>query len=147
VPSLLRLFYPWQPTYAQTNQGINWLEICKSPMVDAVVVEPCETLTTSGGYGLTAQGERVVGCILGAGVLLYAYPTAFYTAQELAKKAGLCAGMTAPLTTNPNNNALGSSSSSDPLGNLLSGLTTGNSPSSGSSNDPIGNLLGNLLGR
>ena len=52
-----------------------------------MIVEPCDTLTTSGGYVLTPEGKRVVGCILGAGVLLLADPTgrALIEAQSLAR--------------------------------------------------------------
>jgi hypothetical protein len=110
--------------YAQTKQpGINWLQLCRNPVVDTVIVEPCETLTTSGGYELTSEGQRVVGCILSAGVLLVADPTgvAFAKAQTLASTVGLCAGMTAPLT-NPNNNPSSSSSTNNPLNNLIGGL-------------------------
>jgi hypothetical protein len=112
------------PAYAQTTQpGTNWGQLCRNPVVDRVIVEPCETLTTPDGYGLTPEGQRVMGCILGAGVLLLADPTghAFVEAQSLASTAGLCAGMTA-LLTNPNNNPSAGSSTNDPLRNLLGGL-------------------------
>ena len=36
-----------------TGEGrINWLEICRIPVVDALLSEPCETLTTPDGYTL-----------------------------------------------------------------------------------------------
>jgi len=47
------------------NGGINWLAICRIPVVDGLLGEPCETLTTADGYTLTAEGKRVVGCIVG----------------------------------------------------------------------------------
>lgn len=123
--AIILLFIPsLTPVYAQTTQpGTNWGEICNNPVVDRVIIEPCETLTTSGGRVLTQEGQRVVGCVLGAGVLLLADPSghALIEAQALASTAGLCAGMTAPLT-NPNNNPSGSSSTNDPLHNLLGGL-------------------------
>ena len=43
-----------------------------------MIVEPCESLTTDGGYTLTQEGKRVVACILGAGVLLLTDPTGLY---------------------------------------------------------------------
>ena len=58
-----------------SQQGINWGDICRNPVVDAIVSEPCSSLTTSSGYQLTAQGERVVACIAGGGVLMLADPT------------------------------------------------------------------------
>jgi len=56
----------FSPIYAQQQQqGVNWLEICKNPLVDAFITEPCETLTSPDGYTLTPLGERVLGCISG----------------------------------------------------------------------------------
>ena len=52
------------PVFAQ-QQGVNWLEICKNPLVDAFITEPCENLTSPDGYTLTPLGERVLGCISG----------------------------------------------------------------------------------
>lgn len=108
---------------APTQAGINWLQLCRNPLVDTVIVEPCETLTTPNGYGLTPVGERVVACVLGGGVLLAADQSrqALAAAQALANKAGFCGSGT---VTSPSGSAPGDSS-----------------------NDPLGNLLGNLLGR
>jgi hypothetical protein len=47
---------------------INWLEICENPLIDAIITEPCHTLTTPDGYFLTEEGDRVLGC-LGGGTL------------------------------------------------------------------------------
>lgn len=79
---------------AQTGSGINWLELCRNPIVDSVVSEPCESLTSPDGYSLTQVGQRVVACILGAGVLLAADNSgqALVVAQGLASRAGLCTG-------------------------------------------------------
>jgi len=58
----------FSPIYAQSQQqgkGVNWLEICRNPLVDALITEPCETLTTPDGYSLTPLGERVLKCITG----------------------------------------------------------------------------------
>jgi hypothetical protein len=63
--------------------------LCRIPVVDTLLGEPCETLTTPDGYTLTAEGKRVVGCIVGliggSAALLLADPTgkALATAQEL----------------------------------------------------------------
>src|SRR4051812_39322693 len=64
-------FYMFSPIYAQSQQqgkGVNWLEICRNPLVDALITEPCETLTSPDGYTLTPQGEHVLSCI-GGGTL------------------------------------------------------------------------------
>lgn len=55
---------------AQQNQEllINWLELCENPLVDALISEPCHTLTTPDGFTLTKEGEKVLGC-LGGGTL------------------------------------------------------------------------------
>ena len=82
--------------------------------MDAVVAEPCETLTTPDGYTLTQEGQRVMGCFLGAGLLLAADPTgkALATATTLAQSSHLCGGISAPP----------GSQKSDPLTNLMNNL-------------------------
>src|SRR4029078_11457056 len=52
------------PVFAQ-QQGVNWLEICKNPLVDAFITKPCENLPSPDGYTLTPLGERVLGCMSG----------------------------------------------------------------------------------
>ena len=37
--------------------------------MDAVITEPCSTLVTSDGYGLTGEGERVLYCVVGGAAL------------------------------------------------------------------------------
>lgn len=54
--------------------GINWLAICRIPIVDSVISEPCETLTSPDGYALTAEGERVLRC-LGGGAVVFLLPS------------------------------------------------------------------------
>jgi hypothetical protein len=105
------------PVYGQGSKPINWLQICRNPIVDTIVTEPCETLTSPDGYTLTREGERVVGCVLGAGVLLYLDQTGslLLFANNLAQKAGLCKSVTAPLEG-------GGSSSNNQLGEILGGL-------------------------
>ncbi len=53
---------------AATQQGINWYEICTNKLVDAMISEPCDGLTTNGGYELSSEGQHVLGCI-GGGTL------------------------------------------------------------------------------
>lgn len=38
--------------------GINWANICTNPLVEPLISEPCETLTSPDGYTLTP--ERVL---------------------------------------------------------------------------------------
>jgi len=51
-----------------SRSGIDWLTICRNPLVDKYIVEPCETLTSSDGYQLTEEGKRVLICLLGGGL-------------------------------------------------------------------------------
>ena len=39
------------------RSGINWLQVCRTPIVDMAIAEPCESLTTPGGYSLTPEGN------------------------------------------------------------------------------------------
>lgn len=97
--AILSLVLVSNPVLGQTtSRPFNWLQFCRSPMVDAVVIERCETLTTSNGYALTQEGQRVMGCFLGAGLLLAADPTgkALATATTLAQSSHLCGGISAP---------------------------------------------------
>jgi|SRR5919112_5912111 hypothetical protein len=54
----------------QQQQGINWLEECKNPVVDAMIKEPCEELTTPDGHTLTPLGEHVLACLRGVPLTL-----------------------------------------------------------------------------
>jgi len=103
---------------AQNSPRVNWYEICKNPIVDMAISEPCSTLTTHGGYTLTPEGERVLACLTGgAAAILAGQP------QLLALKNEVGCGT----------NSHGSSSSAF-------------SSSSDSENDPLGNLIGSLFG-
>lgn len=141
------------PAYAQLpNSRINWLEVCKSPMVDAVVSEPCETLTSPDGFTLTAKGQRVIGCFIGAAVLL-AYDrtgTTLAAAQSIGKSAGVCEGMGSPSGSNPLTGVLGgltksNPGNSNPLTGILNGLSNGN-PTNGNpgNNNPLTGILTGL---
>jgi hypothetical protein len=100
------------------KRGINWYEICKNPIIDRSIAEPCSTLTTNGGYTLTPEGERVLACIGGgAAAILAGIP------QLLALKNEVGCGT-------------GSQSSS----------SSAFSKESGSGSDPIGDLIDSLLG-
>ncbi|MCD6036196.1 MAG: hypothetical protein K0S67_80 [Nitrososphaeraceae archaeon] len=60
--------------------GINWRQICND--FDRSIIEPCDTLVTRDGYGLTAEGVRVLACFAG-GALVLLYP-------ELLRYSYLC---------------------------------------------------------
>ena len=62
-------------TMPPTNNAINWLEICNNPVVDAIVTEPCEDLTSSDGYELTQEGQKVLVCFAG-GTVAVLFPKA-----------------------------------------------------------------------
>lgn len=75
-----------------TSGGINWLQVCRNPIVDREIIDSCESLTTPDGYFLTQDGNRVIACILGANVLLAYDPTGVTLgeAQGIAKTTGIC---------------------------------------------------------
>jgi hypothetical protein len=56
------------PVQPQQNR-INWGAICRNPIVDSFISEPCETLTSPDGFTLNSRGQRVLVC-LGVGGLL-----------------------------------------------------------------------------
>jgi hypothetical protein len=115
VLAIISLLMASSQVYGQTtSRPFNWLQFCRSPAVDIVVSEPCETLTTPDGYTLTQEGQRVMGCFLGAGLLLAADPTGktLLSVTTLAQSAHLCGGISAPSGTQK----------SDPLTNLKKSL-------------------------
>jgi hypothetical protein len=48
--------------------GINWRQVCND--FDRSIIEPCDTLVTRDGYGLTAEGVRVLACFAGGALVL-----------------------------------------------------------------------------
>jgi hypothetical protein len=96
---------------------INWGEICRNPLVDTLITEPCDTLTTPDGYTLTPEGERVLRCLAGGAVLGVVKPEALTAARALGPAVG-CGGTTT-----------GTGGTQDNTGN----------------NDMLGNILGKLL--
>jgi len=97
------------PTSAFAQSGINWLEICNNPAVDAMVTEPCSTLATPNGV-LTSEGQRVLGCI-GGGALAVA--TGNFQLLALAPAVG-CGGSSSSIS--------GGSGNNDIVGNIIGGL-------------------------
>jgi hypothetical protein len=84
---------------------VNWGGLCRNPIVDAVVAEPCETLTTPDGYTLTPDGQRVAKCIAGGGLLLLVDPSgqALAGAQALGPAVGCGASTGTTSSANSNN--------------------------------------------
>lgn len=65
---VLTLSITLTPAFAQTRPVINWLQICSHPLIDGLVVEPCESLASPDGYQLTEEGKRVLICLLGGSI-------------------------------------------------------------------------------
>ncbi len=84
---------------------VNWGQLCRNPIVDAAVAEPCETLTTPDGYTSTPEGQRVAKCIAGGGLLLLADPSgqALAGAQALGPAVGCGASTGTTSSANSNN--------------------------------------------
>jgi hypothetical protein len=67
---------------------INWGAICRNPIVDSFISEPCETLTSPDGYTLTPQGGQVLRCIgVGAAATLLA-PEILASVKSLGPSVG-----------------------------------------------------------
>jgi copper-binding protein NosD len=45
------------------QEDINWLELCRTPIIDSLITEPCETLITPDGQSPTTEGLRVLACV------------------------------------------------------------------------------------
>ncbi len=105
---------------AQSGQSVNWFELCKNPVVDILISEPCHELTTNGGYTLTPKGERVLACLGGgAAAILAGYP------QLLAMKEKVGCGdssSSSSYNSYSNNLANNNNNDNDPIGDLISGL-------------------------
>jgi hypothetical protein len=71
-PEYISLTVPGQSSGIPKQGGINWGAVCRHQLIDPFIKEPCESLTTSDGYTLTSEGQRVIRCIA-AGVLLLLY--------------------------------------------------------------------------
>jgi len=56
------------PVQPQQNR-INWGAICRNPIVDSFISEPCETLTSPDGFTLNSRGQRVLVCLGEEGLL------------------------------------------------------------------------------
>ena len=79
----------------QQQRSINWGQLCRNPIVDLLITEPCHTLTTRDGYTLTSEGERVIRCLAAGGVLLLYDPSGntLGAAQVLGPAVGCGGGL------------------------------------------------------
>ena len=84
--------YPQPDSRSNSNSGIriNWGQVCRNPIFDLLITEPCYTLTTPDGYTLTAEGERVVRCLAAGTILLLYDPTG--TRLAAARQLGPAVG-------------------------------------------------------
>jgi hypothetical protein len=64
--------------------------MCRNPIVDLLISEPCYTLITPDGYALTAEGERVIRCLAAGTILLLYDPTG--TTLAVARQLGPAVG-------------------------------------------------------
>ncbi len=74
-------------TSPSSTSRINWGEVCRNPLIDSLITEPCETLTTPDGYTLTSEGNRVFLVCIGGGVLatILGYPEVTASVAKAAR--------------------------------------------------------------
>jgi hypothetical protein len=118
----------YMPMTSFAQARVNWLEICQNPLVDALIMDPCYTMTTPDGYTLTPAGQKALGCIGGG---------------TIAALAGVPVDQLVGLGTAVGCGFSSSSSSGGSSNNNILGNIIGGSLSSGSgNNDIIGNIVG-----
>jgi hypothetical protein len=105
---------------AQSGPRVNWYEIFKKAIVDSLITEPCNTLTTNGGYTLTPEGERVLAC-LGGGALALAAPELAPALKGL-KTVSNCGTSSSSSSSNSFLNTYSNKHSEEPLTNILDSL-------------------------
>ena len=115
VFSITCTFNMFSPIYAQQQQqGVNWLEICRNPMIDALITEPCESLTSPDGYTLTPQGEHALACIGGGALTLLISQPELLALRDAVGCGGNSGSNSSSSTTTPSDQTGGSSISSSP---------------------------------
>lgn len=105
---------------AQNNPRVNWYEICKNPIVDMAIAEPCSSLTTNGGYTLTPEGERVLACIGGGAAAVLAGQPQLLTLKNQVGCGSSQSSISSSAPSAADN--LIDSRQSDPIGNLIGSL-------------------------
>ena len=73
--------------HPQQNR-INWGAICRNPIVDSFISEPCETLTSSDGFTFTPRGQRVLACLGAGGVATLLAPDVLASIKSLGPAVG-----------------------------------------------------------
>jgi hypothetical protein len=86
--------------YGQPPSGFNWLEACRNALVDPLITEPCESLTSPDGSQLTDEGRKVLIC-LGGGALGKLMGLSDADFQSLAPLGGCSTVNPTPQTTSP----------------------------------------------
>jgi hypothetical protein len=75
------------PIQPQQNR-INWGAICRNPIVDSYISEPCETLTSPDGFTLTSRGNRVIACLGVGGIATFLAPEILASIKSLGPAVG-----------------------------------------------------------
>ncbi len=117
---LMTLSYTLIEAQSSGSSNVNWYKLCKNPIVDSLITEPCHTLTTNGGYTLTPEGERVLAC-LGGGAVALAAPE---LAPPLAalKDVSNCGSGSSTSSSNFYSNSFSNNQNDDPITNVLNSL-------------------------
>ena len=103
---------PVQPQQNLINQGA----ICRNPIVDSFISEPCETLTSPDGFTLTSRGQRVLVCLGVGGIAAYLDREILASIKSLGPAVG-CGTGTGAQTGEPSPFGQG-----NPLDTMLGGL-------------------------
>jgi hypothetical protein len=103
------------PVQPQQNL-INWGAICRNPIVDSFISEPCETLTSPDGFTLTSRGQRVLVCLGVGGIAAYLDREILASIKSLGPAVG-CGTGTGAQTGEPSPFGQG-----NPLDTMLGGL-------------------------
>lgn len=112
LQGLLPGVYTLNVNVAQQNR-INWGAICRNPIVDSFISEPCETLTSPDGFTLTPQGGQVLRCVGVGAVATLLAPEILASVRSLGPAVGC--GSTVGVEPSP----LGQG---NPLDTMLGGL-------------------------
>lgn len=100
------------PVQPQQNR-INWGAICRNPIVDSFISEPCDSLTSPDGFTLTSRGHRVLACLGVGGIATILAPEILASVRSLGPAVG-CGS-----NTGGEPSPLGQG---NPLGTMLGGL-------------------------
>jgi hypothetical protein len=100
------------------NPGINWYELCKNPLVDTMITEPCHELTTNGGYTLTPEGERVLACLGGGAAAILAEQPQLLALKD---KVG-CGSSTSQSSSDSYSSTLSNNRNNDPITSIMNSL-------------------------